>query len=204
MKDNLLEFYTNKYNFSKDTDKLDLNFIPPIQRRRLGTLDKIAVANLNSVYSDNIQNIVFSSQYGEVERLMKLISQYTENKEVSPNIFSGSVHNYPAGFFLLNKQNPIPYTSISACEHSISMGLLSSVTANYDNTLFCYADTNNGQTNALAINLTKIPAQESVKYIIKPENNEAVNDEFDSFIKLLNGEINSLKTSIYTIERSTK
>ena len=56
----------------------------------------------------------------------------------------------------------------------------------------------------MAINLTKIPTPEFVKYIIKLENNVAVNDEFDGFIKLLNGEINSLKTSIYTIERATK
>lgn len=204
MKDNLLEFYVNKYNFSNDTDTLNLDFLPPILRRRMSTLDKIAIANLNSVYCEDIQNIIFASQYGEVERLIKLITQYSENKEVSPNLFSGSVHNYATGFFLLNKQKPITYTAISACEHTISTGLLLSVIANYDNNLFCYADTNNTQTNAMAINLTKIPTPEFVKYIIKLENNVAVNDEFDGFIKLLNGEINSLKTSIYTIERATK
>ena len=107
MKEILLEFYVNKYNYLKNSNEIDLSFIPPIMRRRMSIVDKYILSVLNNIYSDNIENIVFSSQYGEVERLIKLINQYTENKEVSPNAFSCSVHNYSEGFFLLNKQKSI-------------------------------------------------------------------------------------------------
>ena len=201
MKDNLLEFYVNKYKFIKDGNEPDLDFIPPIMRRRMSMLDKITLSNLNCVFSDNIQNIVFSSQYGEADRLNKLINQYTESKEVSPNTFSGSVHNYSEGFFLLNKQRSIPYTALASCEHSISMGLLTSVISNYENVLFCYADSANEQTISFAVNLTKNKTPQSNKYTIKLEKNDFASDKFDNYIKLFAGEIDSLKTPIYTIER---
>lgn len=204
MKEAVLNFYVNKYNFLKDTNSLDLSFLPPILRRRMSTLDKITLSILNQTYSDDVQNIVFSSQYGEVERLIKLISQYLEDKEVSPNAFSGSVHNYSSGFFLLNKQNPLPYSALSSCENSISMGLLSSVISNYDNILFCYADFYDNNANALAINLTKQKKSQSDEYIISLENNTNIKDNFNNFINLFDKNINSLKTSNYTIERVTE
>ena len=68
MKESNLECYVNKFNYVNDIDGLDLSFIPPIVRRRMSVLDKITLSNLNSVYSDNIENIVFSSQYGEVHK----------------------------------------------------------------------------------------------------------------------------------------
>ena len=57
MKDNLLEFYVNKYKFIKDGNEPDLDFIPPIMRRRMSLLDKVTLSSLNGVFSDNIQSI---------------------------------------------------------------------------------------------------------------------------------------------------
>ncbi len=204
MKEILLEFYVNKYNYLKNSNEIDLSFIPPIMRRRMSIVDKYILSVLNNIYSDNIENIVFSSQYGEVERLIKLINQYTENKEVSPNAFSGSVHNYSEGFFLLNKQKSIPYTAVSSCEHSISMGFLSAVVSNYNNIIFCYVDvdTNSDNQSAFAINLTKTPESDTIKYTIKLKNNPITKDDFDNYIKLFSGNITTLKTPIYTIERA--
>ena len=201
MKENLLEFYVNKYCFLKSPEMLDLEFIPPILRRRMSILDKMILSSMNTVFNDSIQNIVFSSQYGEVERLLKIINQYLENNEVSPNTFSGSVHNYSVGFFLLNKQKSIPYTALSAYEHSISNGLLSAVISKYDNVLFCYADSNNDSFNAFAVNLTKIPNPKLPKYVIKLEKNQYLKDKFNDYEAIFSGSINLIKTPIYTIER---
>ena len=56
--------------------------------------------------------------------------------------FSGSVHNYPAGFFtLINKLN-IPYYALSAGENSFYAGLVKSVISGKE-TMFTYADTYN-------------------------------------------------------------
>jgi hypothetical protein len=202
MKDILLEFYVNKFNFLTDSNEINIDFIPQILRRRLSNIDKCALYMLNQTYSNDVQNIVFSSQYGEVERLNKLIGQYTKDKEVSPNTFSGSVHNYSEGFFLLNKKNPVPYTAISAGENSISMGFLTAILSNYNNILFCYSDYfDNEHSKTFAVNLAKKNTSQAIKYQIKMKQNTAIEDEFDGYVKLFCGDIKSLNTSTYTIER---
>ncbi len=201
MKESNLDFYVNKFNYLNDIEGLDLSFVPPIVRRRMSVLDKITLSNLNSVYSDNIENIVFSSQYGEVTKLLKIIDQYMTEKEVSPNTFSTSVHNYAVSSFLLNKQKPIPYTALSACGQTFSIGLLSSVISNYNNVLYCYSDDNKGIINSFAVNLSKTKEQDANKYILIPQNNAVFNDEFINYQKLFNGEIDAIKTPTYTLMR---
>lgn len=194
----------NKFNYTDTVDGLDLSNLSPIIRRRMSTLDKITFSVLDKTYTDSVQNIVFSSQYGEVDRLLKIIDQYTQNNEVSPNTFSGSVHNYPVSFFLLNKKLSIPYTAISAYENSISSGLLVSLISKYDNILYCYCDVNNGIVNALAINLSRFSDNLNNKYAIKMDNNNGSDDSFDNYTKLFNGTVSSLKTPNYTIEKVIK
>lgn len=201
MKESHLEFYVNKFNYLNDIDGLDLSFIPPIVRRRMSVLDKITLSNLNSVYSDSIENIVFSSQYGEVAKLLKIIDQYMTEKEVSPNTFSGSVHNYAISSFLLNKQKSIPYTALSACGQTFLMGLLSAIISDYNNILYCYSDDNNSIINSFAINLSKIKKQDAHKYVLIQQNNAVVNDEFINYQKLFNGVIDEIKTPTYTLMR---
>lgn len=167
----------------------------------MSKFDKGIITVLNKVLSDDIENIVFSSQYGEVERLLKLIGQYTQENEVSPNVFSGSVHNFSLGFYLLNVKKTIPYTALSACEKSISTGFLSSVIANYDNNLFCYGDISEDNFVSMAINLSKKPKQGSSKYILKPSINDNLPDNFEDYIELFAGNKKSIQTPLFTIEK---
>ena len=167
----------------------------------MSALDKITLLALDNSYTDTIQNIVFSSRFGEVDRLLKIIDQYTQDNEVSPNTFSSSVHNYPVSFFLLNKRHSIPYTALSAHKNSISSGLLASLVSDYDNVLFCYSDVNNGIENSLAINISKKYHEDSTKYILKLQSNSNMEDSFDNHVKLFSGIISSVRTSSYTIER---
>lgn len=202
MKDKLLEFYISKFEYLDCFEKVDLDFIPVMLRRRLSLLDKTVLSVLNKTYTQEVQNIVFSSQYGESDRLIKIINQYVENNEVSPNTFSGSVHNYAVGFFLMNKQKPISYNAISSCENSLSIGLLSSVISDYDRTLFCYADIDAVQVKALAINLSKNQLKDSKKYRINiNNNNELQKDNFTQYLELFSGRQEILETFGYTISR---
>ena len=196
---NHLEFYVNKFCYL-DND-VDVNFIPPILRRRLSALDKAGLTVLNKAFSDNIENVVFSSQFGQIDRLNRLIEQYKSEQEVSPNTFSCSVHNYSAGFFLLNIKKPIPYTALSSFNNSISEGILASVISKYENNLFCYADANDGVTKAFALNISKKPTQ-NTKYILKQGNNDVFEDVYDDFIKFFSGKLDLIKTQNYTIERA--
>lgn len=197
---NILEFYVNKFNYLTDIDEIDINFIPSILKRRMSTVDKVCVSVLNKTFSDDIQNIIYSSQYGEVERLLKVISQYKEMKEVSPNLFSASVHNYPTGFFLFNIKKAIPYMALSACDNSISSGLLEAVISKYNNNLFCYCDVNIGKVTSFALNISKTPKDNSVKYKAVLKNSEK-DDNFEDYIKFFKNDINTLNTNLFELER---
>ena len=201
MNEKVIEFYISKFNYVEETAQADIAFIPPLMRRRLSSIDKAAISVMEKTFDESIQFVVFSSQHGEAERLFKLISQYSTEKEVSPNIFSGSVHNYPIGFFLLNKKKPIPYNALAACENSISNGLLTALISDYDNILFCYSDFVNDNSFAFAININKNKKKDSIKYKLTYEKNTNTIDEFSNFIKLFKGETNIIKTSLFSIER---
>jgi hypothetical protein len=201
MKEKVLEFYVSKFDYVEETSQADISFIPALMRRRLSCADKAAVSVMQKTFDENVQYIVFSSQYGEAERLFKLISQYSTEREVSPNIFSGSVHNYPVGFFLLNKKNPIPYNAVAACENSVSNGLLTALISKCNNILFCYADYINENGIAFAVNLHKDNKANSVKYKLNSEQNGSIKDNFSDYINLFTGKTNVLKTSLYGIER---
>ena len=210
MKDKNIEFYLNKFSYIENEKDLDISFIKPLQRRRLSLVDKYSLDILNKISTDNIENIVFSSQYGEFERLRKMINQYLSENEVSPSSFSCSVHNFPPSFYLLNKKLSIPYTSIGAGEKTISTGVLTSAITKYDNNLFCYSDVDDEKSVSFGINISKTQIASSKKYRIilnkTPEQKTDLKElnkikEFEKFVKLFSGEQNSIKTSLYKIER---
>ena len=200
MKELIKEFYVRSYSYISAFGDINVNFVPSIMKRRLSKLDKCALTVLNKVFSDDVQFIVFASQYGEEERLEKIISQYTDGEEVSPNTFSGSVHNYLAGFYLLNKRKSIPYTALSSGNKTFSTSLLSSVVSKYNNVIFCYADVHKDDCLALALNISKEKTVDSKKYIMYFKNND-VSDDFFSHIELFEGKIKFVETSLYKLER---
>lgn len=137
---NKLCFYVKDFCYLKTEDEIELSFIPALMRRKLSKIDKFALSSMKQVYTKNIEEIVFASKSGEVERLDKIIQQYQELDEVSPAQFSGSVHNYPVGFFcLLNKIN-IPYYALSSGSETFQSGLVKSVLSDKNNVLLTYAD----------------------------------------------------------------
>ena len=201
MKENILEFYVNKFYHLNSLDSADVTFIPPILKRKTSSVDKAALTVMNKTYDDNIQNIVFSSQFGEVERLLKIIDQYTLDKEVSPNIFSSSVHNYTVGFFLFNIKKTIPYTALSATDASISAGLTTSAISKYDNTLYCFCDVNDNKVMAFSVNISKKRNENALKFRLTLKDNKNLKDDFNDFVKLFKGEIKELETPSIKLER---
>ena len=71
-----ITFNIKKFSYCKEPDSEILKQIPMLIRRKLSNLDKLALTNILKVYEEGIENVVFSSQYGEFERLFKLIEQY--------------------------------------------------------------------------------------------------------------------------------
>ena len=193
-----IEIFINKFFCVKSDEELNLDLVLPIARRRLSRLDKYTLTVLNNVYSEDCENIIFSSKEGESERLKKIIEQYTEFKEVSPNIFTGSVHNYPAGFFLWNKQTSVPYNCLSAGNKSISAGFLAAVCSEYNNTIYCYSDFKDGNTFSFGIGISH--SSGFAKYKITFHNSE-VEDNFEDYIDLFQNKKSKIETPFFIIER---
>lgn len=195
-----IEFYIRNFDFLNNIDTVDLSFVPSIERRRLSLMDKVTVYMLNKMYTKDAENIVYSSYYGEYERLCKIINQYKEEREVSPNLFSGSVHNYPLSFFLLNKNKSIPYTALSSKEN-ISSGLLAALISKYNNIMFCYSDLSDNQYVSFGLNISKIHFEKSSKFKIIIEKTNTSEPSIKDYINIFNGKINTLKTPYFKLER---
>ncbi len=132
-------FNIKKFSSCNEADSEILKQLPMLLRRKLSNLDKLALTNILKVYEESIENIVFASQYGEFERLFKLIEQYKTENEVSPIQFSSSVHNYLTGVLSLSKNITAPYYAVSAGEKTFENGLITALVSK-KKTLFCYTD----------------------------------------------------------------
>ncbi len=188
-------FYINK--FSKKNSKAYLSSIPPLMRRKLGSTDRLALDSMLEVFEEGAEEIVFSSRFGEIDRLKTIISQYQEFDEVSPAQFSASVHNYAAGFFTLYKKLNIPYFALSSGENSISAGLVKSVISKNSRLLFVYAD-----EVSVACSINK--SGEGAKCIFNPEKKGQHENEYESFIGFLEGRSPKFETVFGTFKREVE
>lgn len=135
--------YIDKFIFWNETDTEnipDVSFIPPMARRRMSSLEKIAISLATKVIPEDTQyRVVFASRFGEWEQTIKLIRQFFTDSEMSPAGFSNSVHNAALGHLSLLTKNHNSYTSIAAGENTLEIGLLESITTSRP-TLFIYGE----------------------------------------------------------------
>lgn len=181
------EFYISNVNFvygSIENAQIDLSFIPAMSRRKLSLVDKAAMSVMNKAYTGNQTEIVFASQYGELDRLNKIISQYQQENEVSPFAFSTSVHNSVSGQFSLLHGIKKSYNALAADKNTLSIGLLDSIMSiKKDNDiLFCYADAYK-EIKACAMVISESPKNDSSLFELstQPAKPIETNDEFTIF-----------------------
>ncbi|MBS4759379.1 MAG: beta-ketoacyl synthase chain length factor [Clostridium sp.] len=135
-----MKFSIKKYVYITE-ENVDISFLPPMSRRKLSLLDKIALCAMQKCYESPQVKMVFASQYGELDRLRKLVEQYSQENEVSPATFSFSVHNSAVGQFSLLHKIKESYNSVSAEKDTFSAGLIEAlITSSSDDVLFCYCD----------------------------------------------------------------
>lgn len=162
-------FYIRNLNKISSENEIDVSFLPPLVRRKMGLLDKVSLTTMNKSYEDCVEEIVFSSVYGEFTRLNTIIKQYQECGEVSPAQFSASVHNFPVSFFTLNKKLNIPYYALTSFE----AGLIKSIISGKES-LCTYADVFEGI--------------KSVSFIVSPHKGEykfkSINEAQEFFLAL--------------------
>ena len=175
---NKLEFRIKRISYTTG-DNMDLSAIPMMMRRKLSLIGKIAISTMCDCYNkeDGDIKLVYASQYGELERLVKLINQKNEENEVSPTGFSFSVHNSTVGLFSLLKNIHSSYNSIAAGENTFSFGLLDAV-INKEKTLFCYAEVVD-KCEGISI---LIDYNEGEKVVIRANDENLPSNDFSEFI----------------------
>ncbi|MDO5685885.1 MAG: beta-ketoacyl synthase chain length factor [Neisseria sp.] len=103
----------------------DVSFLPPLQRRRLGTAARLVFAAAHPLSEAAKQcPTVFTSHDGEMNRSFQMLLQLFGQNEVSPTAFGLSVHNALAGQFSMLHHNTAENTAISADEAGWENGII--------------------------------------------------------------------------------
>ncbi len=197
-----IKFYINKYSYIEN-EKRDVSFIPMLMRRKLNTYGKAALYTLYNAYKENKNTkLVFASEYGDIERVNKLINQRQSEGEISPGGFSFSVHNASIGLFSLLKNLNSSYTSISAGEKTLADGILETVLQIEDNVpvLLCYTE-NTGEVKSVSVLCSKNDSSGTEVTAELQKQTETSEDNFNNFIKFLNGEIKTFNSGLYVLKR---
>ncbi len=130
-----------KQDFQSDVTqplaKYSPTFLPANERRRTTATIKLALKTAEEALTDYYSRsqspetqvpVVFISKDGDTfisARMCQTVAD--EEPLISPTQFHNSVHNAPAGYWMIGQQNQAPATAISAGEYSVANGLLEAV-----------------------------------------------------------------------------
>lgn len=106
--------------------------LPANERRRASQVVRLALAcaeqaMLTSPYPADQLRCVFASDEGTGEVCQKMLEALATTRQVSPLLFSNSVHNAPSGYFSIAYRNRQPAVSVSMGRESFASGLLCAV-----------------------------------------------------------------------------
>lgn len=188
------------YKFSYETEKCaDVSFIPMMLRRRLDDFGKMTLSVMYKIYDGQKDlNLVFASNYGDFDRVLKLIEQKKNEGEISPIGFSFSVHNSIVGLFSLLNQINSSYNSVSAGENTLAAGILESLISEGE-TLFCYGECLGGYKSAACI-FSNEEKEGAVKLEVTSGEKNKIGT-FEEFVDFLNGNKKEFVTEFVTLKR---
>ena len=89
--------------------------VPPAQRRRMSALATLAVQIATEAAGGVAADfLVFASQHGDVTRLRAMLDAIAAGTELSPTVFSQSVHNASAGLYTIVSRSRAPVCALSS------------------------------------------------------------------------------------------
>ena len=122
----------------------DLSFVPPLQRRRLSSLQRVMFSICQDLAGgERDYTLFFASRDGEYRLTHRLVDDYREEGEVSPLRFSTSVYNAAPGLFSVFTGNRSAYSALAAGEETVECGLLEALLER-GNRLWVYAEETGG------------------------------------------------------------
>ena len=135
-----IEFGENEISWPK------LDFVPPMQRRRLSPFAKMALLVAHNAVSGIKKDLpmVFSSRHGDLPKTSTLLADLADKNALSPTAFGLSVHNAIPSLFSILTNNKQAINAISAGQDSFMMALIDVYvrlkSGLADEILFIYAD----------------------------------------------------------------
>ena len=103
----------------------DAGAIPPMQRRRISRLSKMALATALEVMGGDVADYsIFCSQHGEIVRTREILSSISAGTEISPIAFAQSVHNTASGLFTILASSNAPSMSMASGANTFAYGWL--------------------------------------------------------------------------------
>ena len=124
-------------------DQPALKQIPPMARRRMSRLGRVAVQAVLGCRSDESElPMVFASRYGDVVRSLGLLEDFVRDGTMSPNGFSLSVHNAIAAMYSIALEDRSNVICVAGGRASAAAGLIETAGLLCDSTpevlLVCY------------------------------------------------------------------
>lgn len=106
-------------------EKPSLQDVPPMLRRRLSPLGKIALAAAWPVLSEeSFLPSLFCSRHGELERTVSMLRSLAAGEALSPTHFSLSVHNAIGGVYSIARRDFSSISALAAGDEGLSQALL--------------------------------------------------------------------------------
>jgi hypothetical protein len=102
-----------------------LDFLPPLQRRRLSAMARAALACAWPLAEGrHDMPMVFASQHGETSRNFHLLQELVRGEPLSPTSFALSVHNSTAGMWSILRNETSESVALAAEADSLEHALL--------------------------------------------------------------------------------
>lgn len=103
------------YRPTADAVPPNVGFLPPLQRRRLSPLARMAVACAWPLADGRpAMPVVYASHHGETSRSFELLQSLARGEALSPTSFSLSVHNATAGMWSILRKETVESVALSA------------------------------------------------------------------------------------------
>ena len=110
----------------------EAGFIPPLLRRRMSRLDRMALTAAYSCCRDSAMPpdrvpLVLASRHGDMPVTTRLLKQLSLNEPLSPADFTNSVHHTAAGYWGMFSGNRLTARAVAGGEASFCHGWLEAV-----------------------------------------------------------------------------
>lgn len=122
---------------SEPLEKYSPSFLPANERRRTTATIKLALKTAEQAWNSFKEAnpkaltqvpVLFVSKDGDTLNSAKICQALSENEPmISPTQFHNSVHNAPAGYWMIGQNNHAPASAISAGMYAVANGLLEAV-----------------------------------------------------------------------------